>query len=154
MPPVKGNLVTADSGRFRLQHAQGLVVCDGETVWQYFPSTKQVVIRSASESNANGSGGAGGILLRFLQARATSAGKSGKDGTLRVVLDPGSVGESLDSLILTLSADGRTVRQVETQDPAGNRVSYALKSLRYDARPGRAAFTFKVPSGVETVDMR
>jgi outer membrane lipoprotein-sorting protein len=151
MPPVKGTLVTADSGRFRLQHAQGIVVCDGETVWQYFPSTKQVVLRSAAES---GAGGAGGVLLRFLQARAVRAEKLAKEGGLRVALDPASVGESLDSLVLTLSADGKTVRRVETLDPAANRVTYVVTSLRYDARPGRAAFTFKVPAGVETVDMR
>jgi outer membrane lipoprotein carrier protein len=151
MPPMKGNLVTADSGRFRLQHAQGIVICDGETVWQYFPSTKQVVLRSATES---GAGGAGGVLLRFLQARAVRAEKLPKNGGLRVALDPASVGESLDSLVLTLSTDGKTVRRVETLDPAANRVTYVVTSLRYDARPGRAAFTFKVPAGVETVDMR
>lgn len=149
MPPVKGTLVTADSGRFRLQHAQGTVVCDGVTLWQYFPSTRQVVIRPAAQAN-----GAGGVLLRFLQARAIKAEHAGRDGALRVVLDPASVGESLDSLVLTLSSDGAVVRRVETQDPAGNRVTYVLTSLRYDARPGRAAFTFKVPAGAETVDMR
>jgi hypothetical protein len=47
LPPAKGSLVTADSGRFRLRHAQGTVVCDGVTLWQHFPSTKQVVIRPA-----------------------------------------------------------------------------------------------------------
>jgi outer membrane lipoprotein-sorting protein len=156
MPPVRGTLVAADSGRFRLTHAQGVVVSDGHTVWQHFPATKQVVIRSAKAEEA-GAGGAGGILLRFLQARAVDAAtvSSGPGaGGLRVVLDPASVGESLDSLIVLLSADGGAVRGVETQDPAGNRVSYAVSSLRYDARPGRATFEFKVPAGAEVVDMR
>ena len=147
MPAVKGTLVTADSGRFRLTHAQGTVVCDGSTLWQYFPSTRQVVIRSAAAA-----GGAGGVLPRFLQARAVKAEKTG--GALRIVLDPASVGESLDSLVLTLTPGAEAVKLVETQDPAGNRVEYALTSLRYDARPGRAAFTFKIPAGAEVVDMR
>ncbi len=94
MPPVRGTLVAADSGRFRLTHAQD------------------------------------------------------------VALDPASVGESLDSLVLLLSADGKAVRGLETQDPAGNRVSYKVSSLRYDARPGRGAFEFKVPAEAEVVDMR
>jgi outer membrane lipoprotein-sorting protein len=153
MPPVKGTMVMADSGRFRLRHAQGTVVSDGVTLWQHFPATRQVVIRPAAD--AAGAGGAGGVLLRFLQARAVKAQRpDGAAGTLRVVLDPASVGESLDSLVLTLSPDGTIVRRVDTQDPAGNRVEYVLTSLRYDARPGRAAFTFKIPAGAEVIDMR
>ena len=148
MSPSKGTLTAADSGRFRLQHAQGTVVCDGKTVWQYFPSTKQVVIKDAADA-----GEAGGVLLRFLQARALRA-ESAKGGLLRVALDPSSVGESLDSLVVVLSPSENTVRRVVTQDPAGNRVEYALKSLRYDARPGRSTFAFKLPAGVEVIDMR
>jgi outer membrane lipoprotein-sorting protein len=156
MPASKGTMVTADSGRFRLNHAQGTVVCDGVTLWQYFPATKQVVIRPAEAA-----GGAGGVLLRFLQARAVKADRyaEGSAKNLRVVLDPASVGENLDSLVLVLapgtSASGApVVKRVETQDPAGNRVTYTLTSLRYDARPGRAAFTFKTPAGAEVIDMR
>jgi outer membrane lipoprotein carrier protein len=148
MPAAKGSLTAADSGRFRLQHAQGTVVSDGKTVWQYFPSTKQVVIKDAADA-----GEAGGVLLRFLQARALRA-ESRPGGLLRVVLDPSSVGESLDSLVVTLSPSESSVRRVLTQDPAGNRVEYSLKSLRYDARPGRNAFVFKLPAGVEVIDMR
>jgi outer membrane lipoprotein-sorting protein len=158
MPPVRGTLLAADSGRFRLTHAQGVVVSDGHTLWQHFPSTKQVVIRPAKPGTGAGeeTGGAGGVLLRFLQARAVDAARTpaGSGAGLRVVLDPASVGENLDSLVLLLSADGMAVRGVETQDPAGNRVSYTVSSLRYDARPGRAAFEFKVPAGAEVVDMR
>jgi hypothetical protein len=148
MPASKGSLTGADSGRFRLQHAQGTVVCDGKTVWQYFPGTKQVVIKDAADA-----GEAGGVLLRFMQARALRA-EAVKGGLLRVVLDPSSVGESLDSLVVLVSPKESAVRRVQTQDPAGNRVEYALKSLRYDARPGRSAFTFKLPAGVEVIDMR
>ena len=148
MSAAKGTLTGADSGRFRLQHAQGTVVCDGKTVWQYFPSTKQVVIKDAADA-----GEAGGVLLRFLQARALRA-EAVRGGFLRVVLDPSSVGESLDSLVVTVSPGEGSVRRVQTQDPAGNRVEYALKSLRYDARPGRNAFVFKLPAGVEVIDMR
>jgi outer membrane lipoprotein-sorting protein len=148
MPPSKGTLTAADSGRFRLQHAQGTVVSDGKTVWQYFPGTKQVVIKDAADA-----GEAGGVLLRFLQARALRA-ESRPGKLLRVVLDPSSVGESLDSLVVTLAPAESAVRRVLTQDPAGNRVEYILKSLRYDARPGRATFAFKLPAGVEVIDMR
>lgn len=147
--PTQGSLVTADSGRFRLKHSQGVVVSDGKTLWQHFPSTGQVVIRGAAPRE---SGNAGGVLLRFLQARAVAAERV--SGALRIVLDPASVGENLDSLVLTLSPDATKVRRVETRDPAGNRAEYTVSSLRYDGRPGRSTFTFKVPDGAEVVDMR
>jgi outer membrane lipoprotein-sorting protein len=147
LPPVRGSLLASDSGRFRLEHARGTVISDGKTVWQHFPSTRQVVVRDASEASE-----AGGVLLRFLQARALKAEKRG--GRMRVALDPASVGESLDSLVVTLSPDASTVTKVETQDPAGNRVEYAMKSMRYDARASREMFTFKKPAGVEVIDMR
>jgi len=154
MPSGSGSLVTADSGRFRLKHSQGTVISDGRTMWQYFPSTKQVVIRpavSAGQSGGN-SGGAGGVLLRFFQAKAVAAERV--SGALRIVLDPASVGENLDSLIVTLSPDAGSVRRVETLDPAGNRAEYTVSTQRYDGRPGRAAFKFQVPAGADVVDMR
>ena len=147
MPAVKGSLVTADSGRFRLEHAQGVVVSDGATLWQYAPSTGQVILRPAAAA-----GGAGGVLRRFLDARAVKAEPAGND--LRVALDPASVGESLDSLVITVTRDGSAARRVETQDPAGHRVTYELTSVRYDARPAREAFTFRPPADAEIVDMR
>lgn len=144
--------MTADSGRFRLKHAQGVVVSDGKTLWQHFPSTKQVVIRPATTRENAAGANAGGILLRFLQAKAVAASQVG--GGLRIALDPASVGENLDSLVITLSGDASTVKRVETQDPVGNRAEYTVTSLRYDGKPGRAAFSFKVPDGAEVVDMR
>ena len=144
----KGSLLAADSGRFRLEYAGSSVVCDGATLWQYFPANRQVILKQASEA-----GTAGGILMRFLQAKPLRAERT-HDGFLRILLDPASVGESLDSLIVTVDADKPAIRSVETQDPAGNRVAYLVKSLRYDIYPANKAFTFQVPTGVETVDMR
>ncbi len=148
LPGNKGSLVSADSGRFRLEHAQGVVVCDGKTLWQYVPENKQVLLRDASDA-----GSAGGVLLRFLQAKPLRAVRQGA-GLLRVVLDPASVGENLDSLILTIDDVKSVVREVDSQDPAGNRVLYAVKSLRYDENPRPGLFVFKAPKGVEIVDMR
>jgi len=148
MPSSKGFLSVADSGRFRLEHSDGTVVCDGKTLWQYSPANKQVIVKQASEA-----GEAGGILLRFLQAKPMSA-KHEQRGLLRIDLDPGSVGESLDSLILIVDVDKSAIHSVETQDPTGNRLLYLVKSLRYDIHPDAKTFTFQVPRGVETVDMR
>ncbi len=148
MPSSKGTLLVADSGRFRLESATGVVVCNGSTLWQYFPANKQVIVKQASEA-----GEAGGILLRFLQAKPLRAGRE-RGSSLRILLDPSSVGQSLDSLILTIDTDKPAVRSVETQDPAGNRLTYLVKSLRYDTHPNNKTFTFQAPAGVETVDMR
>ena len=148
MASSKGSLSVSDSGRFRLESATAVVVCDGKTLWQYFSANKQVIVKQAAEAGA-----AGGILLRFLQAKPLRA-ERGHGGSLRIILDPGSVGERLDSLILTVDPDKSVIRSVETQDPAGNRITYLVKSLRYDTHPGNKAFTFQIPAGVETVDMR
>ena len=148
MASSKGSLSVADSGRFRLESSSAMVVCDGKTLWQYFPGNKQVIVKPASEAGA-----AGGILLRFLQAKPLRAERE-HGGSLRLILDPGSVGESLDSLILTVDSDKSIIRSVETQDPAGNRITYLVKSLRYDTHSNNKTFTFQVPRGVETVDMR
>jgi outer membrane lipoprotein-sorting protein len=148
MPPVRGSLIADGLGRFRLEHGEGVVVSDGETLWQYSEATRQVVIRDAAHA-----GRAGNVLLRFLNARPMAASRTG-DGILRVVVDPESVGESLDSLVITLSGDGKTVRSVETEDPAGNRVEYRVLSLRHDALLAEGTFRFTAPRGAETVDMR
>jgi chaperone LolA len=148
MPAVSGSLLVADSNRFRLEHPGGTVVCDGKTLWQYIPSHNQVIVKEASES-----GGAGGILLRFLEAKAVKS-KRKPDGSLRIILDPGSVDQNLDSLIIVVNPDKFAIRSVETQDPAGNRVVYMVKSLRYGVSTKSREFTFQAPSGVETVDMR
>jgi outer membrane lipoprotein-sorting protein len=146
LPPSKGSLLVADSGRFRLEHAGGTVVCDGKALRQYTPSTKQVIIRDAADA-----GGADGILLRFLDARPVNASHLKKG--LRVVLDPTATKENLDSLIVTLDP-GNAIRSVETQDGAGNRVTYVVKSLRYGVHISTRDFTLQPPPGTETVDMR
>ena len=144
---MKGSLLAADSGRFRLESAAGIVVCDGKTLWQYFPANKQVILKDASEA-----GESGGILLRFLEARALYAQR--RDGLLRVTLDPGSVGQNLDSLVLNLDPEKSAVTSVESQDPTGSRVTYVVKSLRYGVTVSRKDFTFQAQKGAETVDMR
>jgi len=145
---VKGSLLAADSGRFRLENAAGTLVCDGRTLWQYVPANKQVIVKDAS-----GAGEAGGLLLRFLQARMLRA-EPGRIGSLRILLDPGSVDQDLDSLILNVNAETLSILSMETQDPAGNRIIYTVKSLRYDVHPNPNDFVFRVPAGVEVIDMR
>jgi outer membrane lipoprotein-sorting protein len=149
LPKSKGTLLSGDSGRFRLEHAQGVVVCDGATLWQYFPSTRQVIVRSAGDMA--GAGTAGGVLLRFLGADPLRAQKI--RGGLRVNLDPASAGENLDSLVLILGP-GPAVRRVETWDPAGGRVEYAVKSLKLGVRTRARDFAAPNPPGAEVVDMR
>lgn len=144
-PATGGTLLSADSGKFRLEYEGGAIVSNGKTLWQYSRDAHQVVI-----ADADGAGSTGEALLRFLQAKPLRASR--QNGSLRVILDPASVGEGLDSLILML--DGGKVREVDTQDPAGNRIFYTVKSLQYGEAPGRKAFEFKAPKGVETVDMR
>ena len=148
LPEMKGSLLVADSGCFRLEFSQGVVVSDGKILWQYFPANKQVIVKEASDA-----GPVGGILIRFLQARPMKA-KQQNDGTLRVALDPASVGESLDSLILILDSEKSSVREVETLDPADGRTHYNVKSLRFGVAVKSRDFTFQAPRGVETVDMR
>jgi outer membrane lipoprotein carrier protein len=148
LPAVRGSLLVADSGRFRLEYPGGTVVCDGKTLWQYIPSHKQVIVKDASES-----GGMGGVLLRFLEAKVIKSERQ-TDGLLRIFMDPGGTGQNLDSLLITVNPDNSAIRSVETQDPAGNRVIYIVKSLRYGVSMKRGEFMFQAPSGMETVDMR
>ncbi len=149
LPKTAGSLLSADSGRFRLVHAQGVVVCDGRTLWQYSPANKQVMVKSAADAIPSGAEGA---LLRFLGAKALRAERA--KNRLRVALDPEGTGESLDSLVLILDPGGFGLRQVETVDPAGARVVYSVKSLKLGARVRAGDFSFAPPAGAETVDMR
>lgn len=152
MPAVDGSLIADGTGRFRLEHARGIVVSDGETLWQYSSGTGQVIVRD-TPSGGRGEGAAGGALLRFFDARAVAATRE-PGGDVRILLDPASVGEHLDSLVITLARDGSTVRRVETEDPAGNRVEYRVKSLRRDSTAPEGTFVFEAPADAETVDMR
>lgn len=124
------------------------MVCNGKTLWQYIPSHNQVIVKDASES-----GDMGGVLPRFLEAKAVKSERQ-PDGSLRIVLDPVGVGRNLDSLIITVNPDKYMIRSVETQDPVGNRTIYIVKLLRYGVSMKSREFTFQPPSGVETVDMR
>src|SRR3989338_877493 len=66
LPKAGGRLLVADSGRFRIEHAQGIAVCDGQVFSQYFPGTRQMIVKNAAEAGLSGVTGA---LLRFLEAK-------------------------------------------------------------------------------------
>ncbi len=150
LPKTQGALWIADSGRFRVEHAGNVVVCDGRTLWQYVPANRQVIIKNAPDAAP---GAESGMLLRFLGARPLAAERAGR-GLLRVTLDPKAAEDNLDSLHVLLGTQPPALRRVETVDVTGARTEYEILACDYAARPRPDEFTFTPPSGVETVDMR
>jgi hypothetical protein len=67
LPGYDGVLFTADSNAFRLEMPSGTYVSDGQTFWEYHPSTKQVLIKSAGA--IAGKSLPARMLLDYLSAR-------------------------------------------------------------------------------------
>ncbi len=153
-PGYQGRLWTADSNRFRLEIPAGTYVSDGQTYWEYHPSTHQVIVKPVSA--IAGQSLPVRMLLGYLAApplACDTLGK-GKKALVRIALKPDPTAGQIDSLQILISLKQRKWQSVSTLDVNGTRTTYVLSKCGPAKEWPKPGFAFTPPSGVEVVDMR
>lgn len=140
--------------KFRVELEGQIIITDGDTIWSYNTATKQVVIDKFRKDSrtltpekilAAGPTGYDAVLL--------GSEKIGKYETQVLQLAP----KDESSLIATMKIwvdSASLIRRVELTDVNGAATSYFVNDIRVNINIPDSRFTFRIPKGVEAVDLR
>jgi chaperone LolA len=140
--------------KFRVEVEGQTIITDGDTIWSYNAATKQVVIDKFKKNSRTLS------PEKILAAAPTNYSASlvgtekiGKYATRVLQLVP----KDEASLITTMKIwvdDAWLIRKAEVSDLNGTITSYFVNELKLNANIPDSRFTYRIPKGVEAVDLR
>jgi outer membrane lipoprotein-sorting protein len=141
--------------KYRVETDEMTVVTDGETVWSYSRVNNQVLIdrfkldeRALSPER---------ILMAAptdFSASLVGREKVGKVETIILKLLPVSDQAFLSVLKLWVGEGDHLIRRVEMADANGKETTYLVTEIRINTGVTDGRFTYRIPEGVETVDLR
>jgi outer membrane lipoprotein-sorting protein len=144
-------LIAARANRFRLEWLGRTVVCDGQTIWNYMPERRQVIISSAARLSPPG--GIEAVLTALLQRTQLRLVDRMGD-SLRVELIPSdSAGLGFRKAVLTLRRSRWTPVAIELTGD-GWQQRWQIRSFRANPPVTAADFRFTPPEGTEVLDLR
>jgi outer membrane lipoprotein carrier protein len=152
---LDGTLLMKKGNRYRVETDEMTVVTDGETVWSYSRINNQVLIdrfkldeRSFSPER---------ILMAApadFSASLLGHEKVGKSETVVLKLLPATDQSFLSVLKLWVDEVDHLIRKVEMTDANGKETTYVVTEIRINSGVTDGRFTYRIPEGVETVDLR
>jgi outer membrane lipoprotein carrier protein len=151
-----GTVAFKRPGKMRWDLRQGeqqVIVADGETLWLYQPSEKQVLkapFDAAFRATTPISflTGVGKITHDF---DVSLDGDDAQDGVLQLLLVPRRDSANIGKLRLTVARDSGEIRGAEIQDPLGNVSRLRFEHIKRNVGLGDDQFTFQVPPGVDVI---
>ena len=151
---ISGTLFIKKENKFRVELEGQTIVTDGDTIWSYNPANRQVII-DRFKKNAR-------VLTpeRVLAASPTDYSASllgteqiGKLRTNVLQLMP----RDENSLVTTMKLwvdDKWLIRKVVIIDVNGRALSYFVNEIKLNLNIPDSRFTYQIPRGAETVDLR
>jgi outer membrane lipoprotein carrier protein len=135
------------------QDAEQIIIADGETLWLYQPSEKQVLkapFDAAFRATTPISflTGVGKIAQDF---DVSLDGDDAKDGMLYLLLVPRRDSASIGKLRLTVARDSGEIRGAEIHDPLGNVSRLTFERIKRNLGLSDDQFAFQVPPGVDVI---
>jgi outer membrane lipoprotein-sorting protein len=149
-----GELLIAPGDRFRVTLGNEVFVSDGRTFWQYSERNKQVAVRNFSDIDPATLPSR--FLTSFLSNRAfTETGRSGGNVELawRCGGD-GAINDGYSAINATVEERTGVIRTLRLVDRHENVHTYTFRRTTFDRPPRDDVFQFRVPRGVEVIDMR
>lgn len=149
-----GNLLVADSDRFRLQMVGMSIYSDGKNFWQWNRETKQVLLKLLEdmESNVHPSE----LLFKYLKCRPLSMKEKTIGGKKANVLslDASEYGKDFAEMEVWLSAKDASPMKLVTVDPLQNVTTYEISNLKRVDKVKASDFVPVPDKGVDVIDMR
>ena len=151
-----GTMAFKRPGKMRWDLRQGeeqVIIADGETLWLYQPSEKQVLkapFDAAFRATTPISflTGVGRIAQDF---DVSLDGDEAKDGVLHLLLVPRRDSASIGKLRLTVARDSGEIRGAEIHDPLGNVSRLRFEHIKRNVGLSDDQFAFQVPPGVDVI---
>lgn len=151
---TRGLLRLAPGNRFSFRTQALSLVSDGSTLWQYIPSTRQVLIQKLSAIDPAQL--PTGLLQNALKAQDLSSRAETHEGVscerheLKADHPPLS---RFASVQIWIRQDTRMPFELQVRDDQGGTSSWKLRKIQ-DFEPDARTFVFKIPEGTSVVDTR
>jgi chaperone LolA len=152
---VSGTLYLKKSNRYRLELPERTVVTDGTTVWSYSVPNKQVLIDRFKLTP--GSLTPEQILTgapEDFTSTLLEPERIGDSKALVVKLIPRNDASLIKSLKLWIDDQSWLIRKVELIDVNEKKTEYLVRDIKTNTGLPDSLFTYRIPAGVETVDLR
>lgn len=130
-------------------------VSDGRKMYSYIPEDRQVIVTPVPPADEASSpalflAGKGNIARDFTASAASVAGMAPDEYALKLV--PRKPQQEYDWLVLVVARDTLQLRRLVTTDAQGGTSTFIFSHFRENVRLPDAAFTFRIPRGVEVID--
>lgn len=152
---VTGTLVIKKDRKYRIEMEGRTIVTDGTTVWSYSPHTGQVLIDTYKEDERILSPQKVlGAAPKDYYASMVGSEKAGKATVHVLKLVP----KDHDSMIRTMNVwvddSSWLITKVELADVNGKQTTYTVSNVKINSGIPDSRFTYQIPDGAETVDLR
>jgi outer membrane lipoprotein carrier protein len=151
----RGHVLLAKPGRMRWTYEEpepSLVVSDGETLWLFDPTFREVQKIPAGGGFLSGAAAqfllGAGDMRRDFEVTAVSCAASEAELEL-VPREPASY----EKLFLQVDPASGDVHGTRVVDLLGNVVGVAFRDLRFNLNPADSEFQFEAPDGVKVIEV-
>jgi outer membrane lipoprotein carrier protein len=152
---VRGTLFLKKSNKYRVETDEQTIVTNGETVWSYTVSTKQVLIDhfKMDENAMSPEKVLAGAPTEF---SSTLLGKEklGKAEVVVLKLVPTNDQSLVKTMKLWVDNTTWLIKKVEIADVNGKQTEYIVTEVRTNTGLQDSDFTYQLPEGTEVVDLR
>jgi outer membrane lipoprotein carrier protein len=152
---IRGTLLTKKPNKYRVELSDRTIVTDGVTVWSYTPANNQVIVNTFKlDDNALTPDKVLAAAPNDYKASFVSEEKSGR-ATIHVMkLVPRDEASLIETMKLWVDGSTWLIKKVEILDVNGKKILYQVNDIKINTGLADSRFTYEVPKGVETVDLR
>lgn len=152
---IKGKIYLKGGDKFRLETQDQIIVSDGRTLWTYSPITNQVIIDDLEKTEE-------ALLPRdllFKYVREYSPHLLAEEKTkgrriYKLELIPKDRDEFIQRMEIWVDGKDWITKKISYIDINGNKRIYEISNIRINQGLEEGFFIFKIPQGVEIIDMR
>jgi outer membrane lipoprotein-sorting protein len=152
----EGRISFAQGGRFRMESAGQILVCDGNTLWAYAPADSQVIIFTA---------GAGGtpfftpqqLLFEYPDKYEVQSVENVQYRGLAchlLTMIPRDITDPIDQMKVWVDRRESLTRRLEIRDMTGASSSFSFEDIEIRQNLPDSTFQFVLPPSVKVIDMR
>ena len=152
---VNGILLLKKTNKYRLETDDQTIVTNGETVWSYTPSNKQVLIDhfKMDENTISPENVLTGAPTEFTST-LLGIEKIGKVDVAVLKLVPGNDQSLVKMMKLWVDNSTWLIKKAEISDVNGKQTEYVVTEVKINTGLQDSRFTYQVPEGAEVVDLR
>jgi outer membrane lipoprotein carrier protein len=154
---AEGRLTVKRPGKMRWEYTvpePQSIITDGKTMWIYRPADKQVMLGRAPAFFGQGKGAGFLSDIRLIrESFSITQQPAENDKYHRLRLLPHEAEPELADIILSVDKRSYQIDQVVTHNAYGDETRIVLKDYRFNIDPPEKLFDFRVPEGVDVIQM-